>query len=94
MKIQVFGPGCAKCNKLAENARQAAEELGLDYTLEKVTGIDEMLALGVMTTPALVVDGEVKLVGKAASVKVREGTAPVAGGEAWMRCARSPPGCS
>lgn len=69
MKIQVFGPGCAKCNKLAENARQAAEELGLDYTLEKVTGIDEMIALGVMTTPALVVDGEVKLVGKAASVK-------------------------
>ena len=73
MKIQVFGPGCAKCNKLAENARQAAEELGLDYTLEKVTGIDEMIALGVMTTPALVVDGEVKLVGKAASVKYVKG---------------------
>ena len=69
MKIQVIGPGCAKYNKLAENARQAAEELGLDYTLEKVTGIDEMLALGVMTTPALIVDGEVKLVGKAANVR-------------------------
>ena len=69
MKIQVIGPGCAKCNKLAKNARQAAEELGLDYTLEKVTGIDEMLALGVMTTPALIVDGEVKLVGKAANVR-------------------------
>jgi small redox-active disulfide protein 2 len=69
MKIQVLGPGCAKCNKLAENARQAAEELGLDYTLEKVTEIDAMIALGVMTTPALVVDGEVKLVGKAASAK-------------------------
>ena len=68
-KIQVLGPGCAKCEKLAANARQAAEELGLEYTLEKVTAIDEILAFGVMTTPALVVDGEVKLVGKAASAK-------------------------
>lgn len=67
MKIQVLGPGCAKCAKLADNARQAAEELGLEYTLEKVTDIAEMLEFGVMVTPALVVDGEVKLVGKAAS---------------------------
>jgi len=73
MKIQVLGPGCAKCNKLAENARQAAEELGLEYTLEKVTAIEEMIALGVMTTPALVVDGEVKLVGKAASARYVKG---------------------
>ncbi len=48
---------------------EAAEELGLDYTLEKVTDIGEILKFGVMTTPALVVDGEVKLVGKAASAK-------------------------
>lgn len=73
MKIQVLGPGCAKCNKLAENARQAAEELGLDYTLEKVTDLETMLQLGIMTTPALVVDGEVKLVGKAASAKYVKG---------------------
>ena len=73
MKIQVLGPGCAKCNKLAENARQAAEELGLDYTLEKVTDIEEMLSFGVMTTPALVVDGEVKLIGKAATAKHLKG---------------------
>lgn len=67
MKIQVLGPGCPKCNKLAENARQAAEELGVEFTLEKVTDINEMIRMGVMTTPALVVDGEVKMVGKAAS---------------------------
>ena len=73
MKIQVLGPGCAKCNKLAENTRQAADELGLDYTLEKVTDINEMLKFGVMTTPALVVDGEVKLIGKAASAKYVKG---------------------
>ena len=65
VKIQVFGPGCSKCNKLAESARQAAEALGLEFTLEKVTDIDAMLKLGIMSTPALVVDGQVKMVGKA-----------------------------
>jgi len=69
VKIQVYGPGCAKCNKLAESARQAATELGLEFTLEKVTDLNEMLRLGVMTTPALVVDGKVKLVGKAANAE-------------------------
>ena len=69
-KIQVLGPGCAKCTKLAENTKQAADELGLDYTLEKVTDLQAILDCGVMTPPALVVDGEVKLVGKAASTKV------------------------
>lgn len=70
MRIQVLGPGCAKCEKLEHNARQAAEELGLDCTIEKVTDMEEILACGVMMTPALVVDGEVKMVGKAANVKV------------------------
>lgn len=69
IKIQVLGPGCAKCEKLAANAKEAAEELGLDFTLEKVTDINEILAFGVMTTPALVVDGEVKMAGKAANAK-------------------------
>ena len=68
-KIQVLGPGCAKCEKLAANAKEAAEELGLEYTLEKVTDLNEILGFGVMMTPALVVDGEVKLVGKAANAK-------------------------
>ena len=68
-KIQVLGPGCAKCEKLAANAREAAEELGLEYTLETVTDLNDILSFGVMSTPALVVDGEVKMVGKAANAK-------------------------
>ena len=80
MRIQVFGPGCAKCDKLADNARQAAVELGLDFTLEKVTELEEMLKLGVVLTPALVVDGEVKLVGKAASAKYVKGLLEPSGG--------------
>ena len=63
-KLQVLGPGCPKCARLAENTEAAAKELGLDYELEKVTRINEILAFGVMVTPALVVDGEVKVVGK------------------------------
>lgn len=63
-KIQVLGTGCAKCTKLAENARRAAEELGIEYELVKVTELQEIAGFGVMQTPALAVDGEVKLVGK------------------------------
>ncbi|HUT34887.1 MAG TPA: thioredoxin family protein [Planctomycetota bacterium] len=67
MKIQVLGTGCPKCKKLAENAEAAAKALGVDYQLEKVTDIAQILAFGVMMTPALVVDGKVKLVGKVPS---------------------------
>ena len=63
-KIQVLGTGCPKCRKLAENAEAAAKALGIDYTLEKVTDINEILKFGVMMTPALAVDGVVKVVGK------------------------------
>jgi small redox-active disulfide protein 2 len=63
--IQILGPGCPKCKKLAENAEAAAKELGLQYTVEKVTDIEEIMKFGVMMTPALVVNGQVKLVGKA-----------------------------
>ena len=70
MRIQVLGPGCAKCEKLAENARQAVAELGLEATIEKVTDLNEILSFGVMMTPALVVDGAVKMMGKAANAKV------------------------
>jgi len=66
--IQILGMGCPKCNKLAENAEAAAKELGLQYTVEKVTDIEEIMKFGVMMTPALVVNGEVKLVGKAPPV--------------------------
>jgi small redox-active disulfide protein 2 len=67
-KLQVLGTGCPKCKKLIENAESAAKELGIEYTLEKVTDINEILKFGVMMTPALVVDGEVKFVGKVAPV--------------------------
>ena len=66
-KIQVLGPGCWKCKKLAENAEAAAKALGIEYTLEKVTDVGEMINLGVMMTPALIVDGVVKAVGKVPS---------------------------
>jgi small redox-active disulfide protein 2 len=68
-KIQVLGTGCPKCKKLAENAEEAAKALGLKYELVKVTNIDEILAFGVMTTPALAVDGEVMVAGRAPSVE-------------------------
>lgn len=67
-KIQVLGTGCPKCKKLTENAEAAAKGLGIEYTLEKVTGITDIMNMGVMVTPALVVDGEVKIVGKVPSV--------------------------
>jgi len=67
-KIQILGTGCPKCSKLAENARAAAEALGIEYEIEKVTDINEIMKFGVMMTPALAVDGEVKVVGKAPSV--------------------------
>ena len=66
--IQVLGPGCTRCNILFERAEQAAAALGIEYEIEKVTDINEILNFGVMMTPALAVDGEIKVVGKAASV--------------------------
>ena len=67
-KIQVLGTGCPKCAALAANAEAAATELGIEFDLEKVADINEIVAFGVMLTPALVIDGEVKVVGKAPSV--------------------------
>jgi len=63
-KIQILGTGCAKCIKLTENARKAAEEAGVPYEIEKVTDIKTIMSYGVMMTPALAIDGEVKSVGK------------------------------
>lgn len=63
-QIQILGTGCPKCKKLAENAEAAAKAAGVDYTLEKVTDINEILKFGVMMTPALAVDGTVKVTGK------------------------------
>jgi len=63
-KIQILGMGCAKCNRLTENAEAAARELGIDYEVEKVNDIDKITSFGVMVTPALAIDGEVKAAGK------------------------------
>jgi small redox-active disulfide protein 2 len=63
-KLQILGTGCPKCKKLAENAEAAAKALGIEYTIEKITDINEIMKFGVMMTPALAVDGQVKVVGK------------------------------
>ena len=68
MKIQVLGTGCHKCTKLTEAVEAAAQEIGLDYELEKVTEIKQILELNVMMTPALAIDGEVMLLGKVATI--------------------------
>ena len=67
-KLQILGTGCAKCKKLAENTEAAAREAGLDYELVKVTELREIMGFGVMSTPALVVDGKVKVVGRVPDV--------------------------
>lgn len=68
-KVQILGPGCPKCKALAANAEAAAKALGIECEIEKVTDLQEIVKFGVMITPALVVDGEVKLVGKVADVE-------------------------
>jgi len=65
--IQVMGPGCPKCAKLFANAQAAAQQLGIQAQVEKVTDINVMMGFGIMMTPALVVDGEVKSCGKVLS---------------------------
>ena len=67
MEIKVLGPGCPKCQTLEKNTKDAVAELGLDAEIGKVTDVNEITNYGVFMTPGLVVDGEVKLVGKVAS---------------------------
>lgn len=64
MKVQVLGTGCAKCHKLEANAKKAVADLGIDAQVEKVTDLDAIMSYGVMMTPALAIDGEVKTVGR------------------------------
>lgn len=68
MKIQILGGGCRKCGKLAEAAEMAAKELGVDYEIEKVTDFEKIMEFGVMITPALAIDGDVKSSGEVLSV--------------------------
>jgi small redox-active disulfide protein 2 len=69
IKIQILGTGCPKCKKLAENAESAAKDLGIEYELDKVTQINDIMAMGVMMTPALAIDGQVKVTGKVLSIE-------------------------
>jgi small redox-active disulfide protein 2 len=64
MKVQILGTGCPKCRTLEANAKIAISELGLEVEVEKVTDIEAIMAMGVMMTPALAVDGTVKSVGR------------------------------
>jgi len=73
MKIEILGTGCPKCQTLASNAAAAVRELGIEATVEKVTDIVEIANRGVMMTPALSVDGDIKLVGRVATVKELKG---------------------
>ena len=66
--LQVLGTGCARCRKLTEQAEAAAKALGIEYRIEKIDDLQEIMKFGVMTTPALVVDGRVKVAGKVPSV--------------------------
>ena len=66
--LQILGTGCAKCNALTMATEKAAQTLGLEYELEKVTDLNRIMSFGVMMTPALVVDGKVKTSGKVPSV--------------------------
>lgn len=68
-KIQILGTGCAKCMKLTENAEKAAKDTGIEFEIQKVQNINEIMNYGVMITPALAIDGVVKSVGKVLSVE-------------------------
>lgn len=67
MIIKVLGSGCTNCKRLEENTKKAVESLGINATIEKVTDIKEIMSFGVMKTPALVVDGKVKIMGRVPS---------------------------
>ncbi len=63
-EVKILGSGCTKCHTLADQTAKAAEELGIEINMEKVTNLADIMKYGVMSTPALVVDGQVKVSGK------------------------------
>lgn len=64
MKLQILGSGCAKCALLEQHAREAVSNLKIDATVEKVTDIGVIAAMGVMSTPALAIDGAIRSAGR------------------------------
>jgi small redox-active disulfide protein 2 len=73
VRIEVLGPGCAKCSVLYQHAEQAAKELGLEFEIRKVTDMSAIVGYGVMATPALVVDGRVRVAGRVPSAEQLKG---------------------
>lgn len=67
--IQILGTGCPKCNQLEENARKAVEQSGAGHKIEKISDLKEIMKFGVMITPTLAIDGQVKASGKVLSVE-------------------------
>lgn len=72
-EVKVLGPGCPKCQQLLKQTQEAVQQLGLDCSVEKVTDIMQITGYGVMMTPALVVDGQVKVTGRVPSVEDLKG---------------------
>ena len=72
-KLQILGTGCAKCDELTKRTEEAARGLGLEYGMEKVSDLREIMTFGVMMTPALVVDGKVKVAGRVPSLEEIKG---------------------
>ena len=68
-KLQILGSGCSKCKKLTEQVELAASQLGIEHEIEKVTDMEEIVSFGVMRTPALAVDGQVKVAGNIPSIE-------------------------
>jgi len=64
VKLQILGIGCPNCRRLTQVTETAAGELGIEYVLEKVEDVNDILAMGVMQTPALAVDGKVRIAGR------------------------------
>jgi len=69
MKIQILGTGCPKCEKTTKVIKKVIEELGIDAEIEKVTDLNEIMTFNVMTTPAVAIDGKVKISGRVPSVR-------------------------
>ena len=69
MRIQVFGSGCASCKRLLDNAREAARAIGPDIDVEYVTDLERIVAMGILRTPGLAIDGKVRSTGRVPDAK-------------------------
>ena len=91
MQIKVFGPGCAKCTEAEQLVKEVVAAKGGDITVEKVSDLKEMMMLGIMSTPALAIDGVVKCTGRIPTKE--EISAWIAGADSGAPAASTPTGC-